>query len=135
MLFPSKIHFPLYYFLYCPFGNRVVFPDGVLFLLLSVRELGYFSEQGIVSVVVRSGFGLFSRTEGATLALQVPGGGLLQLGIFLCRESPPVGSKCMQVGEDSFPEKDISVQVFLFLDFLFLKREMEGKFIPLSLSL
>jgi len=41
----------------------------------------------------------------------------------------------MQVGEDSIPEKDISVQVFLFLDFLFLKREMEGKFIPLSLSL
>lgn len=36
----------------------------------------------------------------------------------------------MQVGEDSFPEKDISVQVFLFLDFLFLKRETGGKLIP-----
>lgn len=36
----------------------------------------------------------------------------------------------MLVGEDSFPEKDISVQVFLFLDFLFLKRETGGKLIP-----
>ena len=36
----------------------------------------------------------------------------------------------MQVGEDSFPEKDISVPVFLFLDFLFLKRETGGKLIP-----
>lgn len=91
----------------------------MLFLLLSVRELGCFPGRSVVFVIVRSGIGLFSRTEGATLALQEPGG-----------RPPPVGSKCMQVGEDSFPEKDISVQVFLFLDFLFLKRETGGKLIP-----
>lgn len=117
MLFPSKIHFPSYYF----FAVRSGF--------------GCFPGRSVVFGVFRSGIGLFSRTEGALLALQVPGGSLPQLGIFLCRESSPVGSKCMQVGEDSFPEKDISVQVFLFLDFLFLKRETVGKFIPLSLSL
>jgi len=80
MLFPSKIHFPSYYFFAvrseiglfsrteycfccCPFGNLVAFPDGVLFLLLSVREFGCFPERSVVSVAVRSGIGLFSRTE------------------------------------------------------------------------
>ena len=51
------------------FGNRGVFPNGVLFLASSVRVLGYFPERSIVPGVIRSGIGAFFRTEGALLAL------------------------------------------------------------------
>ncbi len=46
-----------------PFGNWGVFPNGVLFSASSVRELGCFSERSVVSGVIRSGIGVFSRTE------------------------------------------------------------------------
>jgi len=49
-------------FLRCPFGNRGIFPNGVLFSASFVRELGYFPERGVVFCVVRSGIGVFSRT-------------------------------------------------------------------------
>ena len=60
--FSFQDSFSIILFFCCPFGIWVVFPDGVLFLLLSVRELGCFPERSIVSVVVRSGIWLFSRT-------------------------------------------------------------------------
>ncbi len=149
-----------YCFLRCTFGNLGVFPNGVLFSALSVRELVCFSERGIVPGVIRSGIWVFSRTGCCFLRHSFGYWGVFPNGVlspalfvreFGCfpgrkgpfgilgagrelrtagrkshtagREPRTVGSKCMQVVGDSFSEKDILGQVFLFLDFLFLKRE------------
>jgi len=46
-----------------PFGNRGVFPNGMLFSWGTVREWGRFSERDVVFRGNRSGMGAFFRTE------------------------------------------------------------------------